>query len=27
MEGLHRDTQAEWKRKRGIAGSSGHQQA
>jgi hypothetical protein len=27
MEGLQRDTQAEWKRKRGISGSSGHQQA
>jgi hypothetical protein len=27
IEGLQRDTQAEWKRKRGIFGSSGHQQA
>jgi hypothetical protein len=27
MEGLQRDTQAEWKRKRGISGSSGYQQA
>jgi hypothetical protein len=27
MEGLQRDTQAEWKRKQGIFGSSGHQQA
>jgi hypothetical protein len=27
MEGLQRDTQAEWKCKQGIFGSSGHQQA
>jgi hypothetical protein len=27
MEGLQRDTQAEWKRKRGISRSPGHQQA
>jgi hypothetical protein len=27
IEGLHRDTQAEWKRKRGISGSSSHLQA
>jgi hypothetical protein len=27
MEGLQRDTQAEWKRKRRISGSSGHLQA
>jgi hypothetical protein len=26
MEGMQRDTQAEWKRKQGISGSSGHQQ-
>jgi hypothetical protein len=27
MEGLQRDPQAEWKRKRGISGSSSHPQA
>jgi hypothetical protein len=27
LEGLQRDTQVEWKHKRGISGSSGHQQA